>query len=502
MALNPTVLVRRAADRAVSPAHDRDSSRHQDRRRRARQDGPVAPRDRQRPPGRRARRDVRLVRLRARRAREVHGRHDLQRLRRDARARSTLDAVVDRDAVAHPRGDGPRRRSSAACTSSARSRSRSTPTDAAALAALAQRARAWSPRSATTTASSAPSARSSALLDAGAIGDGHPRPRRGLRPGRAQAQGRHLAQPQRRRAAAASTTTPPTRSTCSTGTSASRRGVGGTVLQADLLARDRRRGLQHALLRRRHERASSRSTGPTSRYRKMTTQITLWGTDGRIFADRQEFQVYLRDARRGPGRLRARLERPLHDRAHRAGRVLPARRGVQRPDRALRRARAGRAASTGVNDFASAAATDRVIAMMIADAGQGPATLGRAPMPRPRPAAAAPAAVPVAGAAARGQLERGRRPHDGPPAVRRQPVLRRQPHVGGEGARPGDALPGLDAVIDVLDAAYDEGVRTFMCTTHDRIAEICDHVRAEPGALRRTSPSTPACPTRTSTPTR
>jgi hypothetical protein len=38
----------------------------------------------------------------------------------------------------------------------------------------------------------------------------------------------------------------------------------------------------------------------------------------------------------------------------------------------------------------------------------------------------------------------------------------------------------LQAVIDVLDAAYQEGVRTFMCTTHDRVAEICDHVRAHP----------------------
>jgi len=37
-----------------------------------------------------------------------------------------------------------------------------------------------------------------------------------------------------------------------------------------------------------------------------------------------------------------------------------------------------------------------------------------------------------------------------------------------------------DAVIDVLDAAYDEGVRTFMCTTHERIASVCDHVRANP----------------------
>jgi hypothetical protein len=38
----------------------------------------------------------------------------------------------------------------------------------------------------------------------------------------------------------------------------------------------------------------------------------------------------------------------------------------------------------------------------------------------------------------------------------------------------------LQSIIDVLDIAYAEGVRTFMCTTHDRVAEICDHVRANP----------------------
>lgn len=38
----------------------------------------------------------------------------------------------------------------------------------------------------------------------------------------------------------------------------------------------------------------------------------------------------------------------------------------------------------------------------------------------------------------------------------------------------------LKAIIDVLDAAHEEGIRTFMCTTHDRVAEICDHVRANP----------------------
>jgi hypothetical protein len=36
------------------------------------------------------------------------------------------------------------------------------------------------------------------------------------------------------------------------------------------------------------------------------------------------------------------------------------------------------------------------------------------------------------------------------------------------------------AVIDVLDAAYAEGIRVFMCTTHGRIEEICQHVRSNP----------------------
>jgi hypothetical protein len=38
----------------------------------------------------------------------------------------------------------------------------------------------------------------------------------------------------------------------------------------------------------------------------------------------------------------------------------------------------------------------------------------------------------------------------------------------------------LQAVIDVLDAAYQEGIRTFMCTTHDKVSAICDHFRANP----------------------
>ena len=36
------------------------------------------------------------------------------------------------------------------------------------------------------------------------------------------------------------------------------------------------------------------------------------------------------------------------------------------------------------------------------------------------------------------------------------------------------------AIIQVLDQVIELGMHTFMCTTHDRIAEICDHIRDNP----------------------
>lgn len=40
------------------------------------------------------------------------------------------------------------------------------------------------------------------------------------------------------------------------------------------------------------------------------------------------------------------------------------------------------------------------------------------------------------------------------------------------------------AIIKVLDDARAAGINTFMCTTHDRIASICDHIRANPDEYR------------------
>ncbi|MDR2839651.1 MAG: hypothetical protein LBV75_00065, partial [Paludibacter sp.] len=39
-------------------------------------------------------------------------------------------------------------------------------------------------------------------------------------------------------------------------------------------------------------------------------------------------------------------------------------------------------------------------------------------------------------------------------------------------------------IIQVLDSAIDAGINTFMCTTHDRIASVCDAVRSNPERYR------------------
>jgi hypothetical protein len=39
----------------------------------------------------------------------------------------------------------------------------------------------------------------------------------------------------------------------------------------------------------------------------------------------------------------------------------------------------------------------------------------------------------------------------------------------------------LDSIMSVLDSAYDEGIHTFMCTTHEQVGRIADIVRNNPG---------------------
>ena len=54
-------------------------------------------------------------------------------------------------------------------------------------------------------------------------------------------------------------------------------------------------------------------------------------------------------------------------------------------------------------------------------------------------------------------------------------------HISDEKSR-AQAIKFQDdaAIIKTLDYAIEAGINTFMCTTHDRIAQICDFIRANP----------------------
>ena len=105
-------------------------------------------------------------------------------------------------------------------------------------------------------------------------------------------------------------------------------------------------------------------------YRKMSTKITIWGTAGRIYADRQECQVYIRDGMRAPERYRVgwnvryTTELTEHVWFYIRGEEYSA-----QLDYFVRSIQEKR--TDNVNSFASAIATDKIITMMIADAAKG-----------------------------------------------------------------------------------------------------------------------------------
>jgi predicted dehydrogenase len=112
-------------------------------------------------------------------------------------------------------------------------------------------------------------------------------------------------------------------------------------------------------------------------YRKMTTRITIWGTEGRIFADRQECQVFLRDTATAPeGYEHGWNVRYTTELTEAVGFYLRGEEYSAQIDHFVERVRDG--VLDGINGFESAAETDRVIAMMIADAAKGASTLPRA----------------------------------------------------------------------------------------------------------------------------
>lgn len=111
-------------------------------------------------------------------------------------------------------------------------------------------------------------------------------------------------------------------------------------------------------------------------YRKMTTRITAWGTAGRIFADRQEIQVYLRDTASPPeGYKHGWNVRYTTELTESVGFYLRGEEYTAQIEHFVERIRDR--SVDGINTFESAAETDRVIAMMIADAQTGASTLAR-----------------------------------------------------------------------------------------------------------------------------
>ena len=108
-------------------------------------------------------------------------------------------------------------------------------------------------------------------------------------------------------------------------------------------------------------------------YRKMTTRITVWGTMGRIFADRQECQVYIRDtATPQTGYEHGWNVRYTTDLTEPVWFYLRGEEYSAQIDSFVQRVKERR--TDGVNRFQSAGVTDRIIGMLIADAGKGIST--------------------------------------------------------------------------------------------------------------------------------
>lgn len=101
--------------------------------------------------------------------------------------------------------------------------------------------------------------------------------------------------------------------------------------------------------------------------RKMSTKVTIWGSQGRIFADRQEVQVYLREGAAKPeGYTDGWNVRYTTDLTEEVWFYLRGEEYSAQVDGFVRRIRESDV--DGVNCFASAAQTDRTIQLLIDDA--------------------------------------------------------------------------------------------------------------------------------------
>jgi predicted dehydrogenase len=145
--------------------------------------------------------------------------------------------------------------------------------------------------------------------------------------------------------------------------------VGGTVMNS-IFSRETDDEVYSTLYYRDNLSAQLSVNWSDESYRKMSTKLTLWGTEGRIYADRQECQVYLRDTAKKPEgyregwnvRYTTDLTEPVwfYVRGEEYSAQLDAFVHAVRGD-----------AAPSSNTFASAAATDRLIALLIQDAAKG-----------------------------------------------------------------------------------------------------------------------------------
>jgi len=117
-------------------------------------------------------------------------------------------------------------------------------------------------------------------------------------------------------------------------------------------------------------------------FRKMTTQLTITGTAGRIHADRQECQVYLRDtAPEVPGYTRGWNVRYTTELTDPVWFYLRGEEYSAQLDYFVQSVLTRR--TDGLNSFASARATDRALALLTADASAPRITAGDGSRPAP-----------------------------------------------------------------------------------------------------------------------
>ena len=109
--------------------------------------------------------------------------------------------------------------------------------------------------------------------------------------------------------------------------------------------------------------------------RKMTTRITIWGTNGRINVDRQECQVYLREAQVGlPEYTQGWNVRYTTELSEPVAFYVRGEEYSAQIDAWVRRIQQGELSGPG--DFKDAAVTDEVLAALVSNDGGGTALVG------------------------------------------------------------------------------------------------------------------------------